>query len=152
MFLNSKNKKSYLIDFQKLLKEDSGFWSLDSDLLIRALMQINKNKNVQSLYSKHDKTGESYLFFAYSKDREEFLFKYILPSILNRFNAENKCFYEFLGPRDNLNIDVNSKIVLGAVRDPLYFKINHIRLSLESESEQVHEMFWKVLGLQLSQL
>ncbi len=152
MFLNSKNKKSYLIDFQKLLKEDSVFWSLDSELLIQSLVKINKNENVQSLYSKHDKTGESYLFFAYSKDREEFLFKYTLPSILNRFNTENICTYEFLGPRDNLNKQVNSEIDLGAVRDPLYFKINHIRISLESDNEQVHEMFWKVLGLQLSQL
>jgi hypothetical protein len=152
MFLNSKNKKSYLKDFQKLLKEDSGFWSLDSDLLINALIEINKNKNIQSLYSKHDKCDESYLFFAYSKEKEEFLFKYILPSILNRFNSEYKCFYEFLAPRDNLNQGVNHPIDIGAVCDPLYFKINHIRLSLESDSEQAHELFWKVLSLQLSQL
>ena len=153
MHLSKKLKQYYLEDFQLVLKEPLEFWDLDSISLRDALLKINKNSEVQTLYSKHDTKTESYLFLAFSKKVEPSLFRYALPFILDQFNARGVfCFYEYLSPRENMNLTVPNNANQGAVNNPDYFQVDHIKIGLESNSEQEHERFWALLSQSLSTL
>ncbi|MGB0838369.1 MAG: hypothetical protein ACPGRE_09735 [Flavobacteriaceae bacterium] len=146
MHLNKDLKQYYLEDFQLVLKEPMEFWDLDSLILREALVKINLNPEVQTLYSKHNAKEESYLFLTFSKKVERSLFRYALPFILDQFNARGVfCFYEYLSPRENMNLKVPNNANQGAVNNPEYFQVDHIKIGLETNSEIEHERFWALL-------
>ncbi len=162
-YLTEKRKKWYMKDFYSLLKVERDFWKIDNSILKEILIEINENPNIQTLYSKYsDKNNpddkSSYLTFAYTKKVELILFRNVIPHFIDFYNlksSSNKsiCNYDFFAPKENLNFDINSpKFGIKCTDDKNYFRINHIRLNLESYSSQTHKDFWDELKLKFSDL
>jgi hypothetical protein len=161
IYLNAGLKQKYMDDFiNRVLPFDGPeAWKLDSGLS-EILASINKNSNIQTIYSKKDSFAspgflhESYLEFCYSAEIELKLFREVIPAFNYDFNKEfNSLFYyQFSYPRDNPNLKEQSFAGLGCVDDEDYFRVNTIRLSLESPIRLNHENFWKRMGDSLSMI
>ena len=149
MYLNPELKAYYLEDFDRLLNLDDAYWTIDSELLQVVLSKINQNKNIQSLYSKHDDKDESYLFFTYSNGVELKLFRFIIPQMLSVIPGLT---YEYLPPRINLNTGLNNGVDLACVTDENYFNVHQIRLGLVSADPILHKSFWNLVQNLLGQV
>lgn len=160
----TKNKKNvYMDDFKNLLSLEIDFWKIDNQELKDILININKNQNIQTLYSKFvDKSNafdcSSYLTFTYSKKVELNVFRFLVPFFVNEYNFNSnriisRCNYDFYQPKINLNYEKKSKkFGAGCVDNIDYFKINHIKISLESSSLKIHNEFWKDLKIKFNEL
>ena len=149
MYLNPELKAYYLEDFDRLLNLDDAYWTIDSELLQVVLSKINQNKNIQSLYSKHDDKDESYLFFTFSNSVELKLFRFIIPQMLSVIPGLT---YEYLPPRINLNTGLNNGVILACVTDENYFNVHQIRLGLVSADPILHKDFWNLVQNLLCQV
>jgi hypothetical protein len=161
IYLDDRLKKKYMDDFiSRVIPFDgSEAWKLDYGLA-DILLSVNKNSNIQSLYSKNDSFAnpgflhESYLEFCYTPEVELKLFREVIPAFNYDFNKEfNSLFYyQFSYRRENPNLKEKGLSGLGCVDDENYFMVNTIRLSLESPIKLNHENFWKRAGDSLSKL
>ena len=159
MYLSSKLKEYYLQAFSEVKNSDNEFWDLDNGI-VDYLNSINKNENIQTLYSKYGNhlggfNPESYLVFAYSKKVELKLFREIIPNLIFNYNTrhESICRYSFNEPR--MREDKNDKggiLKLKCVNDPQYFNINNIRITLEDGNNKIHDRFWQDLNDALSKI
>lgn len=161
IYLNAPLKQKYMDDFINHVLPFAGpeAWKLDNGLG-EILLSINGNSNIQSIYSKKDSfvspgfLHESYLEFCYTSEVELKLFREVIPSFNYDFNKEfNSLFYyQFSYPRENPNMEEHGGLGLGCTDDRDYFKVNTVRLSLESPIRLNHENFWKRAGDSLSGL
>ncbi|MDT0608028.1 hypothetical protein [Croceitalea rosinachiae] len=123
------------------------FWKIDEEIK-NHLIEINKNNNIQSLYSKYGPTDRmlgSYLEIGYSKSAEDHLFKSIIPEILFEFNAlRGQCIYEFNYPRDNANYNGDRELGFSCTDNSEHFRINTIKISYKSYGQN-HLEFWSYL-------
>lgn len=160
IYLTPELKDYYMRDFENnILTIRHELWKLD-DGLINILIEINKNKNIQTLYSKWwsnsftSMTSESYLTFCYTKQIELNLFRFVIPELLIRQNNINKSMvsYCFYYPKPNANYHENepTEIDLLCITDPNYFNINTIQITLSSGYRDAHEKFWMDLNEKLS--
>jgi hypothetical protein len=161
IYLNKELKTKYMADFEnKVLKVTHESWKL-SDNIREHLIKINENPKIQTLYSKYPEGkhemdyDESYLKFAYSQNLELKIFRYFLPMLVGKYNQEftstfNYLFYE---PYTNPNFDgEKSEIDLACINDKDYYRINHIRIALNSGNKQVHDEFWEFVAKRLNEL
>ena len=154
LYLTDEAKKRYMFDFEKLLNlTNSDFWDIDSGIK-ETLIQINKHSAYQTLYSKKYEVrpdswnlgGESYLEIAPKKESWENLFgileqiKYCL-TCYNSTIEINEC-----EPHDNSNLNTNSSFEIGCIKDPDYFRIRYIRISIESSDLNCHDKFWECIA------
>lgn len=161
IYLDNRLKEKYMDDFinRVLPFNESEAWKLDEGVA-EILISVNRNPNVQTLYSKKDSFAspgflhESYLEFCYTPEIELKLFREVIPAFNYDFNKEfNSLFYyQFSYPRENPNVQEHGRCGLACVDDKDYFRINTIRLSLESPIKLNHENFWKRAGESLSHL
>lgn len=159
IYLDDDLKKLYMLDFESLLNFKCDFWEL-SPKILASLKNINKSSNVQSLYSSYyesDCFGKvSYLEFAYSKNIELQLLRFIIPYIVKKFNYYDdytKCYFDFLEPQDNPNFKEGEPVMgIGSTDNINYFMINRIRITLNSDIDLVHDKFWRILEEELSKL
>lgn len=148
-----------MVDFNNLLDSEKEFWLID-DSLKSHLIDINKNLQIQTLYSKlglknvnRDKT--SYLEFAFSKNLELKLLREVIPELIYNYNTENisVCTYDYSLPKKNPNFKEDSeKFGMGCTDDFDYFMINSIKINLNSHNKQTHKDFWIDIKNELSQL
>lgn len=148
-------------DFNNVVNCGREFWKIDDDFLKEKLISINSNLNVQTLYSKYGNQGpddsHSYLEFAFTRKIETKIFRSVLPDILYRFNSidleESNCYYEYSKPRKNLNYRYGSeKFGMNCTDDKDYFRINTIRIQLETYDLKIKTQFWTDIELVLSKL
>ncbi|ARV15023.1 hypothetical protein [Polaribacter sp. SA4-12] len=163
-YLTKKRKEWYLVDFNNLLNIENPTWKIDSEELKKILIKINSNEYIQTLYSKqklskselHDTT--SYIEFTYNSRIELKLFREILCYFIEEYNYDRNgiqsiCYFEFNLPKENPNYKKNSpQIGLKCTDDNDYFKINHIKLHINSMFQKVHIDFWNDLTLKINGL
>lgn len=162
IYLSKDMKKKYMEDFIKnvLHYDKDDIWKLDAGLE-EILVSINKNPYIQSLYSRKDSFAqidflhESYIELCYSRYVELRLFREIIPSFNYDFNKDFQSvfYYQFNYPRPNPNYSQRSvPSGLGCLEDENYFRINTLRLTLESPIKSIHEKFWTRIKNSLSVL
>lgn len=152
-YLTKELKKYYTNDFESLLSfKCSEFWDID-DGLVDILKQINLITEVQTLYSKRYKPNQEYLttqtdsYLEITFTRE---FEPELISRLSKLKAEFTCnnavlTFSVQNPLNNVNVKPESKILLGCTTNPNYFMIRHIKIELDSENLECHDIFWEKL-------
>lgn len=161
-YLTPKRKEYYLIDFEEnVLKYTGNTWGIDNGIR-NILIEINKNSNVQTLYSKKcqfiptNLNFESYLMISYSKNIELNLFRDTIQSFDFYFgdNIDCKFTHLFLGPKTNSNclIDGHTILGLGCTDNKDYFDINTIRFKIDSMIPNYHDDFWNKLCDKLSKI
>lgn len=149
-------------DFQNnVLTNEQDFWKLD-DKLNGILIEINRNNNIQSLYSKfYNGSFESipdisYLTFCYTRKVELLIFRRLIPGLLVRQNRNgySALNYIFNEPRVNPEYDSQSTcmINLGCLNNPNYYKINHICIQFFSGRLKYHTEFWDDIKEELLKL
>lgn len=153
-YLTKERKKWYLEDFKNLLKIDNPIWKIDSNELKEILIKINSNEYIQTLYSKEADSKkeigdiESYLEFAYNSNIELKLFREIISYFIGKYNSndaqfESTCNFEFKPPQENPNLKLSQyQIGLKCTDDINYFKINRIRLTINSYNPNICKEFW----------
>ncbi len=155
IYLDDVAKDAYMDDFDLLLNNNTvnKFWQIDNDNLSRVLGKINKNRFIQTLYSKSysHNNNLSYLIFTYAQSVELEIFREILPLFMSTFNDEvnyhqSVCYYEFSYPKQNPNHTDEVKLGIMCTDDPNYFNVNHITLSLKSELQEIHNQFLELLS------
>lgn len=159
IYLDETRKKIYMSDFNNLLNCEMEFWRLDENLK-DALVNINTNKYVQTLYSKrHNRNDftdkESYLKICYCQEIELKLLRIVVPDLVLSFNQrpETILYYDFSFPQENGNYAENSNNLGFACTDNKdYFRINHISIYLNSPDLNIHDDFWKYLENKLVNL
>lgn len=148
-------------DFNNLLMMEEGSWALDNGFLKEILISINSNPNVQTLYSKYGIQGpddsESYIEFAFSQNIEIKIFRSILPSLIETYGSIgmnlSNCYYRYSTPRVNANYRMrDDKTGMGCRDDEDYFKINTIKIHLETYNITTRNEFWEDVVLALSEL
>jgi hypothetical protein len=155
-YLSKKSKLKYQIAFEELLSyNDSDFWDLDEGLQ-EILIGINKNENIQTLYSKKcsnfNQFGAdhiSYLQLAYSKNVEFLLYNALenIQTIMKTRGLKSTILKE--GPADNPNGGPNSEITLACSKDPDYFRINSFTIEIEGGNFSDHVEFFQLLNQKL---
>ncbi len=149
--LTPQLKAYYMKDFTENVLACDNDWKLDQDLA-DLLVEINRNSNVQTLYSKRYNQqkrfadDESYIMFAYTEQVEQKLFKRIIPEITSKhcFSEgfdETACYYTFTYPVSESE-NLESGIGLGCTNDKDYFNISRIRIYLISHDIEKHKEFW----------
>lgn len=160
IYLTKRSKKKYMSDFLNNVLKYKGMesWRLDPGL-DDILGSVNRNPHIQSLYSRKDSFSEhgylheSFLEFCYSRTVELKLLREVIPSFSYDFIREFKSnfYYQFSYPRMNPNFVHGASIFgMGCIDDPDYFRINTIRLTLESPIRSIHQRFWTRLEASLS--
>ena len=144
-YLTSELKKYYLLDFEQVLLLHDPFWGIPEPFLRLVLSEINTSEDIQTLYSKLKKEDieedeESYLVIAYSKRCEQVLHKKLnqLASSLSK----NQLIVEQLPPSENLNLGPENYDI-GAINNPNYFKLHHVRITFLAENYETHCLFWQ---------
>lgn len=158
-FLTPISKRYYQKAFKDLLQYDgSEFWKLGEGLQ-RILTDINRNEQIATLYSKkcHDFhqygiNPTSYLQLAYTQNLKNAL-ETTLKNIVSIFQ-NNGITISILeeSPRDNPNLNPNSKVRLACITDVDYFRINTYSIEIEGGDKDDHEHFFKILHKKLSEL
>ncbi len=162
IYLTDELKTKYQEDFVfNVLENKIEFWRLDEGLG-GILKEINKNKNIQTLYSKKwqpssmSATHDSYLKVCFKEEIELKIFRKLIPFLLARHNDKynNSSFnYTYNLPSDNANhSEKPSRINLACIYDKDYFRINNIRFDFEGMTEVGHEKFWDDIKTQLSKI
>jgi hypothetical protein len=152
IYLSNNLKKKYMHDFLEnvLHYNKDNIWKLDAGL-DEILISVNRNPNIQSLYSRKDSFSqadflhESYIELCYSRYLELLLFREVIPSFNYDFikDSQSLFYYQFNYPRQNPNYSPGSETAgMGCIDDENYFQINTIRLILESPIKSIHEKFW----------
>ena len=151
-YLDADLKEYYMKDFNKLLRYND-CRKLDEGTR-EILAKINDRTWIQTLYSKKGDSingdqWESYLEFTYVKNAESKI-KNILSNLVNSYkDIEGKCFYDFNLPKNNPNYfeELNEELLIGWKNNLNYFRINHIRLTLNLDvnAPNKHIEFWNDL-------
>lgn len=152
-YLTKKLKEYYLSDFGKLsIYKNVDFWSIDEDLL-DILKIINKNSNIQTLYSKRytlkgdawNTEQNSYLEIAFTKKVHSQLL--LLLTEIRDYLSNNYAQVTFMeiSPRKNPNYELGESSPLGCQNNPNYFMINHIHIEMESSYLNNHNLFWECI-------
>jgi hypothetical protein len=158
LYLTSDLKKYYLEALNETKNSENEFWKIESGIE-NHLTKINENENVQTLYSKCAENSknfltESYLVIAFTKKVELTIFRKTLPFFMFRYNDyDSNCNYIFNEPY--FREDENGKprvLNLKCVDDSNYFNINHIRITLNEGSLDLHKRFWNDLTEKLTEL
>jgi hypothetical protein len=158
LYLDEDKKSYYMLDFKNLLAYNgSDFWDIDNDLS-NLLININQNKNLQTLYSKRFEikndsfgvTRKSYLKVAYTKAIEEKLYNSLL-KIQETFGDE-AILEAQLPEKENSNTSGVKTFGIACIDDIEYFNIHVFKIELESYEIASHEEFWKLLENKLSNL
>ncbi len=157
-YLTDELKDYYSQDFQKLLDyNESDFWNIDEEIK-EDLKLINSNSCIQTLYSKkfthaNDSISTeptSYLEITFKKGIESKLLT-VLTEIKNSLTSHfSVVTLDEADPCDNANYKADSKISLGCVTNPDYFRVKHFRIEIESSEMMHHDLFWNFLGSKLS--
>jgi hypothetical protein len=155
-YLNPELKAYYMDDFtNNVLPCMNTSWNLDSNLS-EILKEINKNVNVQTLYSQKPDRAKmvnmesSYIRFTYTKSIEKKLFRNVIPEFLQCF-TDDEIYYTYDLPRENSNYsDVDKFKELGCIHNPDYFRVNFITINFSSYIYQKHDEFWEMIKNELS--
>jgi len=166
-YLTKKLKEYYIKDFHdNVLTETSISWKLDAPIR-DYLIKINKNNNIQTLYSKfygndhslnHD---QSYLEFAYTKKVEIRLLREFFPRIVSMFNqlpavdnhySGSTCYFSFNEPKIDRTLSDEPIYKMGFHTNRYYKNINRYWLSLESSNKDLHNEFWKTITADLASI
>jgi hypothetical protein len=154
-YLTDELKTYYMSDFRNLLSfKGSEFWDIDEGLET-LLEKINDLTNFQSLYSKMFKLdvenfateGISYLDLAYRKEARDQLLQ-----ILNQVKDATSCNGSQVSifechSSDNANFRSESKLQIGCINNPDYFRIKHFKITIKSLNIECHDLFWKNIKL-----
>lgn len=159
-YLTRELKNYYMSDFAILLSfKGSDFWDIDEGLE-ELLIQINKNIDFQTLYSKKFEIKpdsfsiecDSYLDLAYSKKAQEHLLSLLNDVIISSNCNNSQIWIENHPPCDNANYRKESNFDIGCIKNPDYFRINHIRIKIESANIECHNLFWQNMESKFTEL
>jgi hypothetical protein len=160
IYLTETLKNYYNSDLLSLTNDKTlGLYNLD-DGLDKVLKSINLNPEIQSIYSKWyrqnpdvwDLNTKSYLILVYTEKIEKLLIS-VLTSLKDQFSTENsECNYYLSEPGENPNFSPDSKFKIGCLINPDYFRINHVKIEIDSGEDSLHDIFWESLGNKLSNL
>ncbi len=167
IFLNPDLKVKYMEDFvNKVLLCNDEFWDLDENLR-EVLSQINSNPNLQTLYSRKAtppkergmmfSQTDSYLKLTFVKEFELKILRDVIPECISIFtdkSHESFCTYQYYYPDDNANYreDKIGRLDLGCLNDKDHFRVNHVRIELDTSNLADHDKFWQFLNQRLSNL
>jgi len=159
IYLTSDLKAFYTDDFtNNVLPCKDSFWGLPPEI-VDILKTINKNINVQTLYS-HKKYfdrldgDDSNLTFTFTKDVELKIFREIIPYFIACFglNNDSKFSYLFRHPVIKDKTGVKNVCNLASVIDGNYFNVNNLWFNLSSDKKEIHDKFWADIQTKLGQL
>jgi hypothetical protein len=144
--LTQELKNYYMQDFNdNVLSCTDNFWKID-DRLKNLLIKINKNKNVQTLYSRRRNDAND-------SNVGSFLWIHIAPNVsddkLNKFIRECKAnismfaidFFEHKHLVQNLDMSVK----MNCVNDKKYYKNGAIIIEMISPEQFEHDKFWNIV-------
>jgi hypothetical protein len=144
MYLTTELKAYYMQDFNKnVLNCQDDFWKLD-DNLRDLFIKINKNQNVQTLYSRRmntttDPNKVSMLWILYSAKTSIKTFKAFKKEI-------TKSVPSFRGGYNyHLHTDFDNKVKMGCMNDKKYFKHGALMLTMKSQDLNEHKLFWDII-------
>jgi hypothetical protein len=158
-YLTTSLKAKYREDFHVLTNYmGSEFWDLDEGLL-DLLSSINELECLQTLYSKRHTSfrefaleRKSYLQITFRKEKEVELFNVLNNICLVLQNEDSEIEILKEPPSHNSNYKGDSKIPLGCLNDPDYFRLYSYTISITSNLESDHERFFGLLKEKLSML
>jgi hypothetical protein len=143
MFLTPKLKAYYMQDFNdNVLSCTDDFWKID-DNLRELLININKNQNVQTLYSRRrnstqDTNEVSFLWVLHSKTANQ-------KTMLALRNELFEKIHSFRGGFKPVNINLDMGVKMNCMNDKNYFKNGALMLTMSSKDINQHNLFWDIL-------
>jgi hypothetical protein len=154
LYLTRERKEQYMLDFEKVLAiSNDEFWDIDNGIK-EILIRINSDENYQTLYSKKytiedgdfNLGGHSYLEITTTQKSWRKLLEIFkeVKSVLVDKKVTVKI--EELSPQDNPCLNINSRIEIGCKVDPDYFRIKHMRISIETSELRFHDLFWDTIS------
>jgi hypothetical protein len=141
MYLTPQLKEYYQKDFtENVLPCTDVNWKLHPKL-IDLLVQINKNDNIQTIYSKKSevKYEPSYLYVSANKVGEKQLFEL---GVKLTEQIKDTCFM-VMSPNDKKYGD--SEIVMGCNTNDQYFNVKVFAFQIYTKKLKNHKLFWKFL-------
>jgi hypothetical protein len=146
-YLTKEIKQYYMDDFNNnVVKCTDEYWGLDEGVL-EVCTEINKNDNVQTLYSKKYSGGlgepMSYLWVLYSKDADT--------NKIDKFVKECKSkldsfIFEYCEAPEPIICDPEGVANL-CLADPKYLQHGFINIMLmDSFNVKKHNLFWRIIA------
>ena len=138
-FLTPKEKIAYMNDFNNfVLKSTDEYWKLD-DGLSDILININKNKSIQTLYSKHSvDDARSYLMLAIDESYLEKLDSVIV-KLKGLYTFDHYCNEPSIFKNDG------KQAVMSCNSNKKHFNTSVFVLDLHSDKKADHKLFWKII-------
>jgi hypothetical protein len=149
-YLTPELKKYYMDDFNNnVIKCTHEYWGLD-DGLLKICIDINKNPNVQTVYSKkyQAKINEqpiSYLWILFSKQTDT--------DKINKFIRECKSKFKYFlfeyEQKPNPIVNTKTGVKNLCLNDPNYLEHGFINILIHSEKLKDHKAFWSIINKHL---
>ena len=146
VYLTKEMKEYYMNDFtNNVVNCSDKYWGLDKGLL-EICTEINKNKNVQTVYSKkysgkHSCNPISYLWILISEDADVDKINKFIRECQSKIEKFEFMHYSAPEPIKNERKD----IVNLCVTDPKYLQHGYISVSMCSEKLKDHKFFWETI-------
>ena len=141
MYLTPELKAYYQKDFtENVLPCTDKNWKLHKDLG-DLLIQINKNDNIQTIYSKKsDRSAEaSYLYFSANKVGEKQLIELAI-----KLTNQVKDSYFMIMPPNNKGFG-DERVVMGCNTNKDFFNVKVFAFQVDSKNLKDHKQFWNIL-------
>ena len=142
MYLTPELKAYYQKDFtENVLPCTDKNWKLHPEL-VDLLKQINKNENIQTIYSKKsDRNVEpSYLYFSANKVGE----KQLIDLAVKLTNQVKDACFMILPPNEKVYGD--KKVIMGCNTNKDFFNVKVFAFQILSKNLKNHKLFWKFLN------
>ncbi len=146
VYLTKEIKEYYMNDFtNNVVNCSDEYWGLDEGVL-DICTEINKNNNVQTLYSKKYSGGKgsdiSYLWILYGKD--------VSVNEINEFvkECESKLdlfLFEYCEAPEPIISD-REDIANLCLADPKYLQYGFVNMMMGSFDVEQHNLFWEIIA------
>jgi hypothetical protein len=148
VYLTKEIKEYYMNDFtNNVVNCSDEFWGLDEGLL-KICTDINKNDNVQTLYSRrclkdNDENNISFLWIMISEQADVDK----INTFIRTLKRQHK-FHTFMPTKMEIN-GLLPDIKIGATQDINYFQHGVIEVRIESKKLKEHNLFWETIARHL---
>ena len=148
VYLTKEIKEYYMNDFtNNVVNCSDEFWGLDEGLL-EICTDINKNDNVQTLYSRrclkdNDENNISFLWIMISEQADVDK----INTFIRTLKRQHK-FHKFMPTKMEINGQLPD-IKIGATQDINYFQHGVIEVRIESKKLKEHNLFLETIARHL---
>jgi hypothetical protein len=143
IYLTKEIKEYYMNDFtNNVVNCSDEFWDLDEGLL-EICTDINKNDNVQTLYSRrclknNDENEASFLWLMISEQADVDK----INTFIRTCKREHK---KFQFDYKHITAELDPDIKMGAMQDINYFQYGVVVVRIDSNKLKEHNLFWETI-------